>query len=168
MNGGAVARAGPLELLGMRADARDEAERLGRGGAHVEPGVTPVAVVHELRRGLEVLPLEPALPEVGRLDGVRVGRDDAVRAGHAEGLAGERARGEADDGEGERAAPTLAVLPAKRGRDASRRAIAGTRRSAIRRRSPGPAGSHEHHAADAPRDQSARTVSSQYCNVCPP
>src|SRR5262249_30479523 len=87
-DGGAVARAGPLEVLGMGADARDEAERLGRGRAHVEPGVTPVAVVDQLRGGVQVLPLEPALPEIGWLDGVRVGGDDAVSTAHLVRLAG--------------------------------------------------------------------------------
>ena len=60
----------------MRADAGDEAERLGGVGAHVDPGVAAVAVVDQLGRGVEVLPLEPLLPEIGRLDGVRVGGDD--------------------------------------------------------------------------------------------
>ena len=74
MDGGAVARAGPLQLLGVRPDAGDQPERLRRRRSHVQPGVTAVAVVDQLGRRVEVLLLEPALPEIGRLDGVRVAR----------------------------------------------------------------------------------------------
>src|SRR5262249_48363095 len=88
VDGGAVARAGPLEVLGMGADARDEAERLGRGRAHVEPGVTPVAGVDQLRGGGQVLPLEPALPEIRGLEGAPAGGEAGVRWAQLVRLAG--------------------------------------------------------------------------------
>src|SRR6185503_7439340 len=79
----AVAGARPLELFGPGADAGDEAERLGRRGAHVEPTVPAVLVLDELRRRRLVFGIEPLRPEIGRLQRVRIRRNDAVRACHS-------------------------------------------------------------------------------------
>src|SRR5262249_52692112 len=71
-----VAGARPAELLPRPpASHGDEPER-GRGAAVVvEPGVAALLVLHELRRARTELGREPGLPEIGRLDDVRVARD---------------------------------------------------------------------------------------------
>src|SRR5262245_4872857 len=74
-----VARPGPLEVFGANASAAHQTERLGRVAAHVDPGVPAVLVLDQLRGGVEVLSLEPRLPQIGRLERMRVRRDDPVR-----------------------------------------------------------------------------------------
>src|SRR5262249_52147499 len=71
-----VASTRPAELL-ARAVARygDEAERRGRAAVVVEPRITALLVLHELRRPRPELGRQPRLPQFGRLDDVRVAGD---------------------------------------------------------------------------------------------
>src|SRR5262249_23777904 len=70
----------PLEVLGANARAAHQTERLGRVAAHVDPGVPAVLVLDQLRGGVEILALKPLLPQIWRLERMRVRRDGSVCA----------------------------------------------------------------------------------------
>src|SRR5262249_60755653 len=76
----AIASPRPLEVLGARAGAAHQTERLGLAAAHIDPGMATVLVFDQLRGTVEVRLLEPLFPEVGWLERMRIGGDDAVRA----------------------------------------------------------------------------------------
>ena len=75
-----VLLAGPLEVLRAAADAGDQSERRRRRALAVDPRVAAVPVIDQPRCLVEVLLLQPFLPQIGRLHGVGVGGNDAVLA----------------------------------------------------------------------------------------
>src|SRR5439155_4193259 len=73
-----VADAVPAEVFELLPRGRRETDRVGVVRARIEPRITALVILHELRRVLLVLLGKVVLPDVGGLRDVNVGRDDLV------------------------------------------------------------------------------------------